>query len=303
MAEIYINQDADDKLSAYLRAVAGEISGFGTGKNEGNLFIIDDIFILPQEAGKAHTELDEDAMQNLLWQMIQDGKDPESVCVWWHSHGNGASFMSNTDDATVDMFADYGRPWMISIVSNCKLEHKCQIDFYKPVRAGIEDVTIKRIPSPNNRLVKRIEKEIEKKVRKPPPIPKKNNAVVVSGPGGPEAPGYAGLYTPAGWHRGVYGDGKKEGGDSPELSVGDTVLFLDADMTQKEGTIDGFLENPPRVRIKSKMGGNSSPTWFVPASHLVKISGPEEAMLTAGSGGRNGDKRSRNKKRSKKGGR
>src|SRR3990167_3000416 len=177
---VFITDDAERKLSAYFRLAEGEISGFGTIEQANGFLIVNYIFILHQVSGVAHTELDTDAMQELLYEMLKRGTNPEQIALWWHSHGTGGTFFSNVDDDTIERFAEFGRPWMLSLVGNRRLDRRLRLDFYTPIRATVEDISLLRVLPPNDKLDRRIEAEINRKVRKPPPTPVRSypNAMV-----------------------------------------------------------------------------------------------------------------------------
>lgn len=166
---MYIEQKADQRLSAYLRLAEAEISGFGIVERREDCLVITDIFILPQEAGRAHTELDTEALQDLLYGLLQEGKDPADIGLWWHSHGSGGSFFSSTDEATIERFAELGSLWMLSLVSNHRLDHNLRLDFYEPIRATVEDLKLQKFDIIDEKFDRRIAQEIENKVWSSPP--------------------------------------------------------------------------------------------------------------------------------------
>ena len=169
---VYITDKAERKLSAYLRLAEAEISGFGLAAMDTEGFlVINDIFILQQESGMAHTVLDGESMHELAYAISQRGGNVEDICLWWHSHGKGGTFFSTTDTDTIERFAELGRPWMLSLVSNQRLEHNLRLDFYHPIYATVEKVELKKFTQIDPNLDKRIQAEITRKVRKPPPPP------------------------------------------------------------------------------------------------------------------------------------
>lgn len=175
MSEIvHITDKAEQRLSSYLRQAEGEISGFGLVRKDGDLLVVHEIFILEQESGGAHTVLDTDAMQNLLYTLLQKGVGPEEVTLWWHSHGSGSAFFSDVDDDTIDRFAEFGRPWMLSLVSNRSLQHRLRVDFYDPIRATIEDVELRQFSRIDVNFDRKVAAEIARKVRKPIPVPQQH---------------------------------------------------------------------------------------------------------------------------------
>ena len=172
MTVVHITDLAEQKLSSYLRQAEGEISGFGIVEEDYGMLLVTDILILPQEAGAGHTDLDMDAQQELLYEMLRRKQDPATVSLWWHSHAEMDTFFSSTDEGTIDNFAELGRDWMLSLVSNHQLEHNLRLDFYKPIRTTVEDIELRRLSRINDTFDRRILAEIRAKVReKLPPQP------------------------------------------------------------------------------------------------------------------------------------
>lgn len=60
---------------------------------------IDDVFIMPQRCNAGYTRLDDDALTVFLTNLAKRGMDPKQYNLWWHSHGNGGTFWSGTDDS------------------------------------------------------------------------------------------------------------------------------------------------------------------------------------------------------------
>jgi len=159
-----------DKLYAYVHHSPGEISGFGLGRPDleiPNSVRIEDVFILEQEVMAGHTELSEEAMADLLFTLVKRNKDPEDVCLWWHSHPGPQkeTGFSPTDHATIDRIGLLGRDWMVSLVLT-NIVGYAQLDFYRPARAWVE-MEIVRECSP--KITEKVKKEIDKLVTKVPP--------------------------------------------------------------------------------------------------------------------------------------
>lgn len=112
-----------------------EISGFGKVKLHEEEMVITDLLILPQNNGRDHTILDDEA-QAVFLESLAEEDNPEDYKLWWHSHVRGEATWSYTDEKTIKKFeyADF----FISIVSNKWQEERVRVDFFNPVRVSYD---------------------------------------------------------------------------------------------------------------------------------------------------------------------
>lgn len=120
---ITIPFDIMQQLNAYVQACSKEISGLGSivySKAE-NSFRVCKIYLLEQEVGSAHTDLDDNSVAKLLYEHAVSGEQGE-LQFWWHSHVNMPTFWSGTDHATMDAIGANGL--CIAVVLNKKEESR-----------------------------------------------------------------------------------------------------------------------------------------------------------------------------------
>ena len=152
------------KLFAYADIALGEISGLGTVKlhENGVDFIVDEIFILNQVSSIGSTDLNSDSIAKFITDLILEGKDPSSLKLWFHSHGNLGVFWSTTDNTTIQGFSNAS--YMFSIVVNKRFEYKARLDIFKPLRLSVElEVNFENDFLGIDRV--EIEKEVTEKVK------------------------------------------------------------------------------------------------------------------------------------------
>src|SRR3990167_9676417 len=90
------------ELWIYSLAVDREISGIGeVHGSPSNLLVTAPMHLLKQQGNYVKTVLDINEVMALLEQYITTGKDPETLCFWYHSHAYHPSFFSEQDHATI----------------------------------------------------------------------------------------------------------------------------------------------------------------------------------------------------------
>ena len=142
---IFITPLAFQKLKLYIEICPAEISGLGVVELSGDQFIVRDVFILPQRVTASDTELKPEHLCDFLSNYIAQGKDPASLRVWWHSHGDSDLHWSSTDNDTIEAFpGDY----IISIVGNKKGEFLCRLDVSSPSRVEFDGFTLVPLEEP-----------------------------------------------------------------------------------------------------------------------------------------------------------
>lgn len=109
------------------KAAPNEVSGMGKVMILAGSPHVIDAFMAQQENGPGHTEIDSKAMARLMYET----KDmPGHLNFWWHSHGNGMTFFSKTDEDTIQEFGKRG--WVIATCFNSKGEHHSGYYFKDP---------------------------------------------------------------------------------------------------------------------------------------------------------------------------
>ena len=88
-----------NEIMYYVRKCKTEVSGMGRMviTKDGD-FLVNKIYLLEQEVGAAHTDIDAEAIAKLLFDTRDDEGD---LLYWWHSHVDMQAFWSATDLATI----------------------------------------------------------------------------------------------------------------------------------------------------------------------------------------------------------
>lgn len=162
---ILIRPRALVKLKLYIALAPTEVSGLGRLEFSGGGPIITDIFLLPQTSSSSETELDPEALLAFLARLVQEGRDPSSFRVWWHSHGDQDLEWSDVDEATIEAF---GSDALISVVGNRRGEFRCRLDLFQPERKildGLPLLPLGRSAPEDPELQAVIERELKAKVK------------------------------------------------------------------------------------------------------------------------------------------
>ena len=122
--KVQIPQLVYDKVMHWVNKADFEVSGFGTVKYDAatHAFIIVDAYLLKQEGGAAHTDIDASALGKLMYDTRSDEGD---LKWWWHSHVKMSVFWSSTDTDTIHSLGKEG--WAVATVFNQKNEMKSAI--------------------------------------------------------------------------------------------------------------------------------------------------------------------------------
>jgi hypothetical protein len=136
---ILIAARAFHRLKLLLRLCPAEIAGLGSVTEHPKGFLIQDVFVLPQRVTDCDAELDPEALFGFLARFVADGGDPSSIQLWWHSHGDGEVYWSETDLETIERFPGAR---VISVVGNRQGELLCRLDLFAPRRERIEGLPL-----------------------------------------------------------------------------------------------------------------------------------------------------------------
>ena len=142
--EIVMDQAAYNKMMCYTMQAPGEVSGFGKVARTGNSFLIQDVVALDQVNSAASSRIFEETLNQFMRQMKKHGLDTEGYDLFWHSHHTMPVFFSPTDTDTIEEL--HNSRFTLSLVVNQRLESRCRIDFYDPVRYGIDNLPLKIMP-------------------------------------------------------------------------------------------------------------------------------------------------------------
>lgn len=112
------------QLQSYVKHCDIELGGLGMVEvdSKTNTYHIGEVYLVNQEAGSAHTDLDANDIAKLMYETKDD---VGNLSFWWHSHVNMNTFWSGTDEATIKEYSANGM--CIAMVLNKKNEYRCAV--------------------------------------------------------------------------------------------------------------------------------------------------------------------------------
>lgn len=122
--QIKMSRATHDKIMYWVDKADFEVSGFGTVTYDGKDFLVNDVILLKQEGGAAHTDIDPLSLSKAQYELR--GSEGE-LRFWWHSHVNMQAFMSGTDQATIKEIAQQG--WCVAAVFNKRGEYQTALGY------------------------------------------------------------------------------------------------------------------------------------------------------------------------------
>jgi proteasome lid subunit RPN8/RPN11 len=126
-----------DKIRTWVEMTKEEISGMGCVRREKDgSFYIYDVFLLKQENTGAFTDIDDEALMSLMWEMDQldeedNGTRYNDLKYWWHSHANMSTFWSGQDERCIQTKLQHAN-WWLSTVHNIKGDTTTRLDLSNP---------------------------------------------------------------------------------------------------------------------------------------------------------------------------
>jgi hypothetical protein len=160
---LFIDPIVMKRLMYYTQAATGEVSGLGTIiKDEKNRHVVNNIYLLEQEASASDTELKPEAISKLMTDMMKANQDPGALKFWWHSHAAMGVFWSGTDDICAETLS---KEFAFSLVVNKAGERRCRLDLYSPFRITFDGVKVEELLQEDVDLKRECEKEVAEKVK------------------------------------------------------------------------------------------------------------------------------------------
>jgi hypothetical protein len=158
------------KMMAYAKFAVGEVSGLGAlvHNKDSNNFVVLEVFLFEQVSSGAGTDLNTDEIAVFINHLIEQGKDPGVMKLWFHSHGTSDVFWSDKDYTNIQGL--FHSDFMISIVVNKYEERLARLDIYQPIRLSLELPVVFK----NDFLgvdLNKVRQEVGRKV-KPSPLPR-----------------------------------------------------------------------------------------------------------------------------------
>lgn len=143
---VFIAPRALQRLTLYIDLCPFEVGGLGTVEPLGEDLLVAEVFLIRQRASHSDTELDPQAVAEHLLRTVQEGKDPSSLRLWWHSHAEADITWSDTDERTIEALQI---DQLVSIVGNKRHELGCRLDRFSPKRLTFDRLPL--IPTPDER--------------------------------------------------------------------------------------------------------------------------------------------------------
>ena len=144
--QVLITPLAFQKLRLYIELCPMEIGGLGEVDRDGSNLLITDLFILPQKVSPAETELDSAAIFEILQCCVDEGRNPASLSLWWHSHADMDVEWSAMDKRTIETFPG---DFMLSLVGNKAGDFACRLDVRHPTPQVLGDLALTVLPGPD----------------------------------------------------------------------------------------------------------------------------------------------------------
>ncbi|MEA2098082.1 MAG: hypothetical protein U9P70_03355 [Patescibacteria group bacterium] len=136
-----------------------EINGRGYVRLDGNIFNIEDVFILPQKSGLGFVDENEGAIHRYIAQNLD--KNLDLMNFQWHSHP-GEVYFSSKDQESARRWGET-MDFVLSLVVNEKFEYVCRLDIFKPVELSMQ-IPLVVTHEINGKTMQFCKSEIAKKV-------------------------------------------------------------------------------------------------------------------------------------------
>ena len=179
--KILIQNQAYEKLKAYVVLVDTEISGMAKSEiDEDKNIIINDFIIFEQEVTGATTEISDKSQAVFLNELMKANEDPAKWNIWWHSHADMGVNWSAKDDKTIEEHTS--QSYLISLLVNKKMEMVARLDIFPKDLSPFNKATYCKFDIPAKDIeviktqeeieaceqydkeLKRIEKELNKQI-------------------------------------------------------------------------------------------------------------------------------------------
>jgi len=141
------------QINWFVNRTDKEISGLGTVEIIDGVPIVTDVYMLKQECTGASTDIDQDAMMDLILHAHKKGK---VLNYWWHSHADMGVFWSGTDTATIKQFG--GNGVLYSTVFNRK--GNLLSSYYQACTKDFPQVYIENFPTSIGSPLRKQEEEV-----------------------------------------------------------------------------------------------------------------------------------------------
>ena len=164
---IWIDLVPHEKLMTWTQLARGEFSCLGLVEDLSTGPCITDVFLLKQTCSAASTDLDQQEIAKLMFDLAAAGLEGQ-LRAWVHSHAAMDCFWSRTDDDCIEGLG--GDNYIVSLVVNKKGDQRARVDVFSPVRFVIDDVPVK-LRTPDLGLLEQCRAEFQAKVNEAPVFP------------------------------------------------------------------------------------------------------------------------------------
>jgi hypothetical protein len=144
--DLIIPRHINDQVMYWVNKSTKEVSWFGTLDFDKELqrFTVKKVYLLKQEVTGSTTDINEDAMAELMWQVHKE--DPMSELRWWgHSHVDMPVFWSGEDKNTIRQLGYNG--WILATVFNKKHERRTAFCAPTEVLGNEHEIFVDEIPT------------------------------------------------------------------------------------------------------------------------------------------------------------
>ncbi|MGV9002057.1 MAG: hypothetical protein ACOH18_03855 [Candidatus Saccharimonadaceae bacterium] len=139
-SSLNISSAAWRRLLTYVSHSPAEINGFAYVQNTPSGFTImdpDDVFITEQQVTMGSADVSGSTYAKAYDRAVRVGRGDE-LRLQWHSHVDGAAYLSPKDMRTIENYGMAGSDWMLSLVTNKRGEVCARADQFSPFRTGCE---------------------------------------------------------------------------------------------------------------------------------------------------------------------
>lgn len=163
---IYLNPEVHTQLFLYAKLCEKEISGLGLVREEDGKFFCDEVALLDQEVGGAHTDISPEGVGKFMTELAKDRPDTWGHWkLWWHSHVSMTASFSGQDDTTLRELAHAAGDWFMGLVINKGGSSQLYVAIEEPFQMlGKLDEAELWTGGKEDPLIARVRKDIEEHV-------------------------------------------------------------------------------------------------------------------------------------------
>lgn len=104
MPSVYYTKEVWESITYLVDKCTQEIGWLGLVEEYQGWYLVTEIFIPEQEVSSATTDIEPEALAALTMQLLDEGKDPNQLRYWGHSHVNMQVSPSTTDELQIQEY-------------------------------------------------------------------------------------------------------------------------------------------------------------------------------------------------------